>query len=71
LASITDDLNAHRKYDGVTGAIDFGGEVSRRFPLNKPISMLQVEDGKPNANEHAFCGSPNDPATQPWCPFDQ
>jgi hypothetical protein len=70
LASITDDDNARQKYAGVTGAIDFGGVVSRRFPLNKPISMLQVENGEPNAKERAFCGEPGDPATQPWCPFD-
>ncbi|MGH3889798.1 MAG: hypothetical protein ACRDSZ_25085 [Pseudonocardiaceae bacterium] len=70
LASITDDQGAHKKYDGVTGAIDFGGVVSRRVPLNKPLSMLRVEGGKPNANERAFCGSRDDPATQPWCPFD-
>jgi hypothetical protein len=70
LASITDDNGVNKKYDGVTGAIDFGGEVSRRVPLNKPISILRVESGTPNASEHAFCGSRVDPATQPWCPFD-
>ncbi len=70
LASITDDQGVQRKYDGVTGAIDFGGEVSRRVPLNKPISILRVEGGTPHANERAFCGSRVDPATQPWCPFD-
>jgi ABC-type branched-subunit amino acid transport system substrate-binding protein len=70
LASITDDQGTHKKYEGVTGAIDFGGVVSRRVPLNKPISILQVESGKPNANERGFCGSRDDPSTQPWCPFD-
>jgi hypothetical protein len=70
LASITDDRDAHKKYDGVTGAIDFGGVVSRRVPLNKPISILQVESGIPNVNERAFCGSKDDPQTQTWCPFD-
>ncbi len=70
LASITDTQGANKKYDGATGPIDFGGVVSRRVPLNKPISVLQVEDGKPNANERAYCGSRDDPATRPWCPFD-
>jgi len=70
LASITNNQGKFRQYDGVTGAIDFGGVVSRRFPLNKPINVLQVEDGIPNVKERAFCGSPNDPATQTWCPFD-
>lgn len=70
LASITNDQGANKKYDGVTGTIDFGGVVSRRVPLNKPISILQVEGGKPTANERAFCGSRDDPATQTWCPFD-
>ncbi len=70
LASITDDRGAQKKYDGVTGAIDFGGVVSRRVPLNKPLSILQVNDGEPNANERAYCGSRDDPATQLWCPFD-
>jgi hypothetical protein len=66
LASITGD----KRYQGVTGPIDFGGVVTGHFPLNKPISVLQVEDGKPNTNEHASCGEQDDPATQPWCPFD-
>lgn len=70
LASITDYQGAHKKYDGATGSIDFGGVVSRRVPLNKPISVLRVEDGNPNNHESAFCGSRDDPATQPWCPFD-
>lgn len=70
LASITDNQDANKKYAGVTGEIDFGGVVSRRVPLNKPISVLQVEKGEPNANGQNFCGSDDDQKTQDWCPMD-
>lgn len=69
LASITDQ-GTNKKYIGVTGEIDFGGVVSRRVPLNKPINMLQFENKEPNADEQAFCGNDGDQKTQDWCPMD-
>jgi hypothetical protein len=54
---------------GASGYIDFGGEVSRRVPLDKPVLVLSVRNGRVQPTT-AYCGPPpsQDQRTQPWCP---
>lgn len=62
LPSITDASNAKGSYAGVTGTIDFGGVLTRRVPLNKPVAILQVKtvsQMQPNTSTAA------DPETKP------
>lgn len=71
LISVTDAAGAQRRYQGVTGPIDFGGTVSRRVPLNRPVTIVNFADGLPKAlDQHIVCAGGDDPMTQPWCPFD-
>lgn len=71
LPSITDAGDAKGSYAGVTGTIDFGGVLTRRVPLNKPVAILQVKNGNPDATEHIYCGRPGDRTQPRWCPLDQ
>ena len=70
LMSVTDAAGAQRRYQGVSGTIDFGGTVERRIPVNKPVSVVGFADGAPSAARNIICAGPDDPLTQPWCPFD-
>jgi hypothetical protein len=70
LPTLTDAGGLNQRYVGVTGEIDFGGRTDQRVPLDKPIAILQVRNGEPDAGEGAYCGSPADPRTQTWCPSD-
>jgi hypothetical protein len=73
LASINNDDNKNpKRYDGVTGPIDFGTMASRRFPPNKPVYVLQVTDGRPDPDKTVFCGNPatKDETKTQWCPLD-
>jgi ABC-type branched-subunit amino acid transport system substrate-binding protein len=70
LPSVTNANGSNQRYLGVTGDIDFGGRTGRRAPLDKPLAILEVRSGEPNADEQAYCGSRTNRHTQPWCPFD-
>ena len=41
---------------GVSGQIDFGGDIDRHVPLNKPVTILQVENGEVDDAPAGFCG---------------
>jgi len=71
LPSITDAGDAKGAYAGVTGTIDFGGVLTRRVPLNKPVAILQVKNGNPDATEHIYCAKPGTRTQPHWCPLDQ
>ncbi|WP_405064021.1 hypothetical protein OG474_20875 [Kribbella sp. NBC_01505] len=66
LQSITDADGAKRGYQGVTGRIDFGGSVSRRVPVNKPVAIVTFQRGKPVPKATIVCGAPAD--SPAWCP---
>ncbi|MGH3773812.1 MAG: hypothetical protein ACRDRW_20880 [Pseudonocardiaceae bacterium] len=65
--------------EGVTGAIDFGGDMTRHVPQNKRVAILQVINGEVDPKIVAVCGPRTDPTTQgprtdttqAWCPYDQ
>jgi hypothetical protein len=54
---------------GATGKIDFGGDIARHVPLDKPVAILRVTGGEVEAKPVGLCG--NDPSFRPqssWCP---
>ncbi|GAA0611761.1 hypothetical protein HPO96_22340 [Kribbella sandramycini] len=68
LQSITDADGGQRSYQGVTGRIDFGGSVSRRVPVDKPVAIVTFERGGPVPRATIVCGPrAESPA---WCPVD-
>ncbi|WP_460654664.1 type 1 periplasmic-binding domain-containing protein [Kribbella endophytica] len=74
LLSITDDAGQQRRYEGVTGTIDFGGRIDQRVPVNKPVYIVTFEKGRATAKDNLVCGAPTDresTLTKPWCPVDQ
>lgn len=74
LLSITDAGGQQRRYEGVTGTIDFGGRIDQRVPVNKPVYIVTFRDGKATAKDNLVCGAPADresALTKPWCPVDQ
>ncbi|QUH03137.1 hypothetical protein HUO13_21995 [Saccharopolyspora erythraea] len=57
--------------EGATGVIDFGGNLGRNVPVDKPVAILQVdENGAVNENVIWFCGRPRPVPTviSPPCP---
>ncbi|WP_148256659.1 ABC transporter substrate-binding protein [Kribbella flavida] len=73
LLSITDEAGQQRRYEGVTGTIDFGGRIEQRVPVNKPVYIVTFRGGKASASDNLVCGDPRDresSLTKPWCPFD-
>ncbi len=59
-------INKH--IDGVTGAIDYGGDIARHVPLNKPIAIMRVENGEVLPTIQAFCGTATGIPAASWCP---
>ncbi|TDD59222.1 hypothetical protein E1263_15705 [Kribbella antibiotica] len=68
LQSITDADGAKRGFQGVTGRIDFGGSVSRRVPVNKPVAIVTFQRGKPVPKATIVCGAKSESPS--WCPVD-
>jgi ABC-type branched-subunit amino acid transport system substrate-binding protein len=52
---------------GVSGQIDFGGDIDRHVPLNKPVAILRVENGEVDDAPAGFCGQDIDYPSSPWC----
>ena len=52
---------------GVSGQIDFGGDIDRHVPLNKPVAILQVKNGEMDDTPAGFCGQDIDYQSSPWC----
>jgi hypothetical protein len=61
----TKQVNKH--IDGVTGIIDYGGDISRNVPENKPVAVLRVDGGEVD-NGLAFCGQATGRSSAVWCP---
>ncbi|MFK4084198.1 hypothetical protein ACI2LF_08840 [Kribbella sp. NPDC020789] len=68
LQSITDADGAKRGYQGVTGPIDFGGSITRRVPVNKPVAIVTFQRGGPVPKATIVCGPRSESPT--WCPID-
>jgi ABC-type branched-subunit amino acid transport system substrate-binding protein len=51
---------------GVTGAIDYGGDITRHVPMAKTMAVLQVADGQVQAQVAGFCGAGGTQSA--WCP---
>ncbi|HET6711689.1 hypothetical protein [Amycolatopsis sp.] len=56
--------------EGVTGTIDFGGDISRNVPQNKPVAVMAVVGGEVDKSTHGFCGAADGPTSDTWCPVD-
>lgn len=52
---------------GASGQIDFGGDIDRHVPLNKPVAILQVENGELDDRPVGFCGQDINYPSSPWC----
>ncbi|MFC3963297.1 hypothetical protein [Nocardia jiangsuensis] len=66
-----DDGQPSKALEGVTGTIDYGGDIARNVPLNKPITVVHVMDGEVVPDFRGYCGPPEpDPEqrSEDWCP---
>ncbi len=66
--SPTGQPHANNFIEGVTGAIDYGGDITRHVPEDKPVAILRVEDGEVDPQLVGFCGRAANPSPSPWCP---
>ncbi|WP_024801397.1 hypothetical protein [Nocardia sp. BMG51109] len=57
-----------RQIDGVSGTIDYGGEITRQVPKDKPVAILQVVHGDVNTDIIGFCGTAEGHTPSAWCP---
>ncbi|MFE3174035.1 hypothetical protein ACFXPA_01300 [Amycolatopsis sp. NPDC059090] len=65
------DANQTNKYiEGVSGTIDYGGDIGRHVPQDKPLAVLQVQGGEVDPALQGFCGKAVVRAPDPWCPAD-
>lgn len=65
------DANQINKYiEGVSGTIDYGGDIGRHVPQDKPLAVLQVQGGEVDPALQGFCGKSVLRAPDPWCPAD-
>ncbi|MDT8911617.1 hypothetical protein [Amycolatopsis sp. PS_44_ISF1] len=55
---------------GVTGTIDYGGDISWNVPETKPVAVLRVEGGEVVRTLQGFCGLAVGHTSGPWCPAD-
>jgi hypothetical protein len=62
-------ISGARRLEGEAGAIDFGGVVDGRIPVNKAIAILRHTDSRPLI-EQAFCGKRSPRKAKEWCPTD-
>ncbi|MBB1152957.1 hypothetical protein [Amycolatopsis dendrobii] len=65
------DANQTNKYiEGVSGTIDYGGDIGRHVPQDKPLAVLRVQGGEVDPELQGFCGKAVFRAPDPWCPAD-
>lgn len=71
-ASVWHELSSTETLVGESGTIDFGGKVDQRWPLNKYVAVVRVNDrSQPQPTVTATCGlHQGDPPSAPWCPRD-
>lgn len=54
---------------GATGRIDFGGDIARHVPLDKPVAILRVSGGEVETKPVGLCGKDASFFPQSsWCP---
>lgn len=66
--SPTGQPHANNFIEGVTGAIDYGGDITRHVPEDKPVAILRVHDGEVDPKLSGFCGRATDSPPSSWCP---
>ncbi|MFC3510310.1 hypothetical protein ACFORO_09065 [Amycolatopsis halotolerans] len=65
------DANQTNKYiEGVSGTIDYGGDIGRHVPQDKPLAVLQVQGGEVDPALQGFCGKAVVRPPDSWCPAD-
>ncbi|WP_020665064.1 ABC transporter substrate-binding protein [Amycolatopsis benzoatilytica] len=65
------DVNQTNKYiEGASGAIDYGGDIGRHVPQEKPVAVLQVQGGEVVPALQGFCGKTIVRQSDQWCPAD-
>lgn len=65
------DVSNTKALQGATGVIDFGGDVRRHVPINKPVAILQVQGGRVDTSNIEYCGELGTVESQlesAWCP---
>jgi hypothetical protein len=63
-------ISGRTGFAGASGYIDFGANVNRHVPIDKPVLVLKVRNGSVLNDASGYCGVHGDPRTQPWCPYD-
>ncbi|MEV0356596.1 hypothetical protein AB0H71_11085 [Nocardia sp. NPDC050697] len=64
-----DDGQPSKALEGVTGTIDYGGDIARNVPLNKPITVVHVMSGEVVPDFRGYCGPPDpEQRSEDWCP---
>jgi hypothetical protein len=53
---------------GVSGTIDFGGDVAQQVPQDKPVAILRVDQGRVDPIPAGFCGTARNHSPSLWCP---
>jgi ABC-type branched-subunit amino acid transport system substrate-binding protein len=66
----TSQPGADKAFDGATGTIDYGGEITRHVPLNKQIAILRVRNGQVDPTVQGLCGTVIGRVPSTWCPPD-
>jgi len=66
--SAPDEQQTNKFIEGVTGTIDYGGDIGRNVPEGKPVAVLRVEGGEVDGQIRGFCGSATGRTADPWCP---
>lgn len=62
------DIHNNRHIDGVSGSIDYGGDITRQVPVRKPVDIMQVVKGDVNTDIVGFCGVSVGHTPSTWCP---
>jgi len=57
-----------RQISGVSGTIDYNGNVANQVPLNKPVDIMQVQNGEVSRDIVGFCGDAVGHTQYSWCP---
>jgi hypothetical protein len=67
-ASQTGQEPTNNDLDGVTGTIDYGGDVTVHVPKDKPVAILRVVNGEVSSTLAGSCGQSDERPASSWCP---
>lgn len=59
---------ANKAISGATGTIDYGGDIARHVPSDKPVAILGVNNRQVDSNVEGFCGIESGRTPSSWCP---